>query len=127
MAWRDAVMTLFNKTLISATFDKTQSVVVDYAADGALDPARDNATLSKGSAGAYTLAAPSLAQNGHLLTITSRSAFAHVVTATGLVEDGVTGGAKGTLTFAAFKGASITLQALDGHWSVLGKNVVTIT
>jgi hypothetical protein len=65
--------------------------------------------LTKGSAAAITLAAPTAAQAGTQITIIAGSAYAHVVTATGLLNDGVTGGAKNTATFAAFVGASLTL------------------
>lgn len=94
------------------------------AADGAISPAAGEVVLTKETAGAYTLAAP--ASDGFRLCITSGTAAAHVVTATGLIEDGVTGGAKDTMTFAAFPGASIDLLAYDGKWHVVAKNVVTV-
>jgi hypothetical protein len=49
-----------------------------------------------------------------------------VVTATNLIADGVTGGAKDTATFGAFVGSSLDLLSYDGLWHVVGKNVVTI-
>ena len=94
------------------------------AADGAITPVAGEVVLTKGSAGAYTLAAP--ASDGFRLCITAGSAFAHVVTATDLIHDGVTGGAKDTATFGAFVGSSLDLLAYDGKWHVVGKNVVTI-
>lgn len=94
------------------------------ATDGAITPVAGEVVLTKGSAGAYTLAAP--ASDGFRLCITAGSAFAHVVTATGLIEDGVTGGAKDTMTFGAFVGSSIDLLAYDGKWHVVAKNVVTV-
>jgi hypothetical protein len=97
-----------------------------YSADGAIDPTCGTAVLTKGSAAAMTLAAPTVAQNGLRLRIISSSAFAHVVTATNLLEDGVTGGAKDTATFAAFKGAGLDLEAYAGTWHIVGKNVVTV-
>lgn len=97
-----------------------------FATDGAVTPTVGTATLTKGSAGAYTLAAPTAAQDGMLLIITSRSAFAHVVTATGLLEDGVTGGAKNTATFAAFVGASCMLQAINLKWHTISLKAVTV-
>lgn len=48
------------------------------------------------------------------------------MTATDLVNDGVTGGAKDTMTFGAFAGASIDLVAFNGKWHVVAKNVVTV-
>jgi hypothetical protein len=43
-----------------------------------------NATLSKTSAGTYTVAAPGASYVGYFLLITSNSAYAHTVTVTGL-------------------------------------------
>jgi hypothetical protein len=96
-----------------------------YATDGALSVTAGTKMLTKGSAGAYTLAAP--AADNVEITIISGSAFAHVVTATALVQDGVTGGAKTTMTFAAFVGAAITLRSYGGYWNVVSKNAVPIT
>jgi hypothetical protein len=104
--------------------------VVPYVADGAVSPSAGYAVLTKGSAGAYTLAAPPAAgsaDEGTALEITAGTAFAHVVTATGLIQDGVTGGAKTTMTFAAFVGASIMLRGYNAKWHVIAKNLVTIT
>lgn len=96
-----------------------------YAANAALSVTGGTKVLTKGSIGAYTLAAP--AADNVEITIISNTAFAHVVTATTLVQDGVTGGAKTTLTFAAFVGASIRLRSYGGFWHVISKNAVTIT
>lgn len=96
-----------------------------YAVNGALNAAGGVAYLTKAGIGAYTLAAP--AYSGAVIEIISRTANAHVVTATGLIDDGVTGGAKGTMTFAAFAGASIRLRAQGGFWNVAAKNVVTVS
>ena len=94
--------------------------------DGAITIANSTVVLTKGSAAAITLAAPTAAQAGTTIQIIAGSAFAHVVTATGLIDDGVTGGGKNTATFAAFVGAAITLYAYNLHWVVLSKNVVTV-
>ena len=94
------------------------------AVDGAISPVAGSVVLTKGSAAAMTLAAPTT--DGDRLVITAGSAFAHVVTATNLIADGVTGGAKDTMTFAAFAGSSIDLLAYDGEWHVVAKNLVTV-
>jgi hypothetical protein len=101
--------------------------VVVAAVDGAISIAAQITRLTKGSAAAMTLAAPTAAQEGTVLMITAGSAFAHVVTATSLIQDGVTGGAKTTMTFAAFVGATITLIALNLQWYVVSKNAVAVT
>jgi hypothetical protein len=102
--------------------------VTAYPADGAIaiGVGAGLIALTKPSAGAYTLAAPTAAQAGTELTITAGTAFAHVITATGLIDDGITGGSKNTMTFAAFVGASITLRAYNLKWVVISKNVVTV-
>ncbi len=79
-----------------------------------------------GSLAALTLAAPSASQNGLINVISSNTAFAHTITATGLFQNGVTGGAKNTATFAAFAGASITLMAYEGKWNVISANLVAV-
>lgn len=103
-----------------------QNLVTAYAANGAIALTPGTATLTKAGVNAMTLAAPTVAQEGLILNIVSQTANAHTITATALLDDGVTGGAKTTATFAAFAGASITLMASNLKWAVLGKNVVTI-
>src|SRR5688572_12784541 len=67
------------------------------AADGAISLAAGEVIITKSaSAAALTLAAPTTAMNGQRLAIVSTTAQAHVVTATNLLDDGVTGGAKDT-------------------------------
>lgn len=107
---------------------QSRARVTAYAADGAISiPAGWGlAVLTKAGVGAYTLAAPTAAQEGTELVITAGSANAHVVTATGLIDDGVTGGGKNTMTFGAFVGASIILYAYNLHWIVASKNIVTV-
>jgi hypothetical protein len=126
MSWTEALQELSNKFLKNCVIRNNKYPVVVYAADGAISTTDDMAKLTKSSAGAYTLAAPTAAMEGHRITIFSGSAFAHVLTATNLLDDGVTGGAKDTATFAAFVGASITLIAADLKWIVEAKNVVTV-
>ena len=99
---------------------------VVISADGAIPVAKGKYILTKGSAGAQTLAAPTAAQQGTEIDIAAGSAFAHVITATGLLEDGVTGGAKNTATFGAFVGSALKLVAYNLKWIVVSKNVVTI-
>lgn len=83
--------------------------------------------LTKGSAAAITLGPPTALQDGTIITVTSGSAFAHVVTGTGLINDGVTGAPHSTCTFAAFPGASMILVAAQGKWNTLSLKGVTVT
>lgn len=96
---------------------------ISYAADGAVAPTARVAFLTKAGVGAYTLAAGAA---GASLILCNRTANAHVVTATGLIDDGVTGGSKNTMTFGAFGGASIHLMSDGTKWNVVSKNVVTV-
>ena len=89
--------------------------------------AQGSYALNKATAAAITLQAPTLVQSGTVINFYSNTAAAHVITATTLLNDGLTGAPHTTATFAAFPGASITLCASQGKWNVLGKNVVTIT
>lgn len=114
-------------------FGTTGATPVLYAADGAISISPQTGVITKGSAAALTLAAPTAGavsaggQDNTKLVITSNTAFAHTITATSLIQDGVTGGAKTTATFAAFPGATIELVAYNGKWNVISKNVVLIS
>lgn len=93
--------------------------VVVITGDGAITAKGGNVLLTKGSAAAITLAAPTAgADDGKELSIVGTTAFAHVITS------GVDGfnakGSSGTITFAASKGSSQTLVAYNGHWYTLG-------
>lgn len=90
---------------------------------GQATPGSDAAAILNGpSAMAMTLAAPSLAQNGILLRLTTGSAFAHSVSAPGLLLTGAVGGPFSTITFPAFIGSWVDLIAENGQWSVNGTN-----
>lgn len=94
-------------------------------------PAVDKDTtflLTKATAlSSTTLAAPTKAQNGLKLTFTSQTAAAHVITATSLWGDGVSGSPHTTATWAAYIGASLTVVADNGIWNVVSAVGVTIT
>lgn len=92
-------------------------------AAGAIDPDSGLVVL-QGSGTAMTLVAPT--ENGQWLSIISDAATAFVITPTGGIQDGVTGGSKTAATFAAFKGASIELRGFNGSWYVISKNVATV-
>lgn len=71
--------------------------------------------LTKGSAAAVTLPAPVSGTDDYkCIGFISNSAFAHVITATGLLN---TGSASVNIsTFAAFAGANVILMAFQGKW-----------
>ena len=96
-----------------ATGQIVMAAATAHATNGAIDPATIWASLTKGSAGAYTLAAPGASNVGKVITITAGSAYAHVVTVTGLV-----GG--NTLTFTNAIGHSVQLLAVSATvWGVI--------
>ncbi len=106
--------------------DVSRGVVVAQAANGAITNNTSAAIVitKTGSLAALTLAAPTV--GGIYLDITSDTAFAHTITATALIQNGVTGGAKTTITFAAFPGSSISLVSTPSlKWNVLSTNVIT--
>lgn len=110
------------RQLFAGGVDANQRV---YAADGAIAAnVSHTALLTKGTAGAYTLAAP--ARDGIRLTVISRTAAAHVVTATGLFDDGVTGGSKNAATCAAFAGASAIYESHGGKWNTVSLKATTV-
>jgi hypothetical protein len=86
-----------------------------------------NFALTKATAAAITLVAPSKAQDGLTLVFTNLTNAAHVITATSLLADAVSGSPHTTATFAAFIGSSLTLQAQNGLWNVIAAVVCPIT
>jgi hypothetical protein len=75
---------------------------------------------------AMTLAAPTAGtDDGVEITVFSGSAYAHTITATGLLQ---TGSANvNVATFAAHPGASVTLKAYNGKWMVRAQNTITFS
>ncbi len=93
-------------------------------ADAAIPIVTGSYFLNKTSAGAYTVAAPS-SQDGTILRLVGGTNFAHVVTFTGTtLLDGTTG-ANLTVTFTAFAGGALTVQARGANWYVLSQNNLT--
>jgi hypothetical protein len=74
-----------------------------------------------------TIPAPTVSQNGLRLTFTSQTAAAHVLTATALLNNGLTGSPFTTATFAAFAGAGTTWIANNGLWNVIASPVTGST
>jgi hypothetical protein len=100
--------------------------VTAYAADGAITIKSGVASLTKSSAGAYTLAAPSAAQEGTVIHIVAGTAAAHVVTiASTSLLDG-TSTAKGKATTAAYIGSGISVVAVNQKWLLLSNIAATL-
>ncbi len=87
-------------------------------ASGAVPPhLAANYLITKAGVAALTLAAPTAGtDDGLTITLTSTTAFAHTLTATGLLQTG--SASVNAATFAAFAGAGLTLQAYQGKWMV---------
>ncbi len=84
--------------------------------------------ITKGSAAAIVLVAPSKAQDGEVVTFTNLSAFLHVITATSLLANGLTASPYTTATIANTKvGGTLTLQAQNGLWNLVNFGGWTIT
>lgn len=80
--------------------------------------------LSKGSAAAITLAAPTAGTHDRFeVTVVAISAQAHVIT--GSVDGFNAKGSSGTLTFGGAIGDSVTLVAYNGHWYTKSRINVT--
>lgn len=105
-----------------------QNVVTLASGDGAISVKTGTVVITKGSAAALTLAAPTAGtDDGKILRVVSATAFAHVVTTpANNILDG-TSSTKDTATFAAHAGASIVLEAYNGNWSLLSLNAVVLT
>lgn len=98
-----------------------------YTGDAAIGLTVGKAVLTKGSAAAMTLAAPTAAQDGLTIVITSGSSYAHVITGTNLFWSGQTGGPYNKITLAAFIGASATVMAYNALWHVVSHSVGAAT
>lgn len=119
-----SVQTLTNKTLTAPAVIEPFNT---YAVDGAITVSPQFAYLTKGSAGAYTLAAPGAAGIGMELTLTTGTDFAHVVTFTGTTLQDGTAGVNTTWTAAAVQGSSLTVIGVTAtKWNVVSFNLGTI-
>lgn len=85
-----------------------------------------NYVITKAGVLADTLAAPTATtDDGLVISITSNTANAHTVTATGLFDSG--SASVNLATFAAFKGASLVVRAYQGRWQVVKTVGVTMS
>jgi hypothetical protein len=105
-------------SVLDAILDQIGASPVAITASGAVSP-HNSAFYVVTDAGiaALTLAAPTAGtDDGVHITIKSTTAYAHTLTATGLLQ---TGSANvNVATFAAYAGAGLTLRAYNGKWLV---------
>lgn len=111
----------------AAAADSPDSMPQVVPGDFAIPVTRSGSyVLTKGSAAALTIAAPTKA--GVTIRVMSDTAFAHVLTGTGNTIRGGTA-AVATITLAAQKGAGFTLQSLfptEAAWGVVANVAGTI-
>lgn len=113
------VPTLETKLRASASYDGATGHTAIAITSGV-------AVLTKSTAGAYTLAAPSAAQEGTVIHIVAGTAAAHVVTiASTSLLDG-TDTAKGKATTAAYIGSGISVVAVNQKWLLLSNVAATL-
>lgn len=103
-----------------------QFTVNEYAADGAISVASQVAVITKGTAAAMTLAAPTAdTDDGIIIEIVSATAAAHTVTAT-TIGFNAGNAAADVGTFGGAIGDGIRLVAHNGEWLVLNNINVTL-
>jgi hypothetical protein len=116
-----------------SSFTSALNAVINYinaktitkiTASGAVPVVGGQSVITDAGIAALTLAAPTTpAQDGLTLEIQSSTAFAHTLTATGLLQTGTA--SVNVATFAAQAGAGLALMAFNGKWIV--KSSVGIT
>jgi hypothetical protein len=101
--------------------------LVALTTNGAINPnLAANYVITKAGVLADTLAAPTATtDDGKVILITSNTANAHTLTATGLLQTG--SASVNVATFAANAGAGLTLMAYQGKWNVLGSVGITFS
>lgn len=112
---------------ITGVAGTTNTNLVALSANGAINPHQSASyVITKGSLAALTLAAPTVTvDDGVTILVTSNTAFAHTITATGLFQDG--GTTTDVATCAVHPGASLLLIAVQGKWNTLYLNAITMS
>ena len=103
-----------------------REVVTAYTADGAIAISNGIKTIGKGSAAAMTVAAPTAAQEGTVMRIIAKTAYAHVITFTGKTLDDGTSATKLKATTAAYVGSGITVVAINLRWVLVSNTAATL-
>lgn len=118
-----AYQNLDSQHVTTAINDVLQPPVSKITTSGAVDPHTPAVyAITDAGVAALTLAAPTAGaqsaggDDGVTINFYSTTAFAHTITATGLLQTG--SAAVNAATFAAFAGAGVTLVAYNGKWIV---------
>lgn len=122
-----SAQTLTNKTLTAPVIagGTVTAARTEYLTDLAIGITSHIAVLTKATAGAYTIAAPTA--EGQIIDIVSETSAAHVITGTDLFWAGVTGGPFNKVTLTAFPGHHFRLISSNGLWMVLASALGTGT
>lgn len=117
---------LYNLKKGVASEDQVVRNLVVASGNGAIDVQGSTVFITKGSAAALTLAAPtSGSHDGMTIDIVSTTAYAHTVTNSSPGFNGA--GASGDVaTFGAAAGNSMTVVAYGGKWYVVNLTGVTL-
>lgn len=101
--------------------------LIPITASGAVNPkVAARYVITKAGVAALTLAAPTAGtDDGLTIVITSGTAYAHTLTATGLLNTG--SASVNVATFAAYAGAGITLVAYNAKWNVQSSVGITFS
>lgn len=101
-----------------------QDSIVTISGDGAITIAPSSVYLSKGSAAAITIVAPTtVTHDGIIIRVVAQSAQEHVITCATVGFNAK--GSSGTLTFGGAIGDSVVLQAKGGNWYTVASINVT--
>ena len=101
-------------------------VALSGAADAISPNVSANYIVTKAGVDAMTLAAPTAGtDDGKTIVVSSGTANAHTLTATGLLQTGAA--AVNLATFAAHPGAGVTLRAYNALWQVLSSVGITFS
>lgn len=96
-----------------------QVAPIAIAVNGAINPFTPGVYVitAGGALTGLTLAAPVAGlDDGNIIEVFSATAFAHKITATGLLQTGTA--SVNSVTLPAFAGANVTFQAYQGKWMV---------
>lgn len=105
--------------------DGTEGNQQVISGDGAITIQTGQVILTKASAAAITIAAPTAGTHDKMeITIFTHTAQAHVITCASVGFNAK--GSSGTVTFTAAIGNSVTLRAYNGNWYAVVKTGVTV-
>jgi hypothetical protein len=113
--------------IMQPTYNSQQGMITLGGTADAISPHLAHTyVVTKAGVDAMTLAAPTATtDDGVIITVTSATANAHTLTATGLLQTGTA--SVNTATFAAQKGAGLTLMAYQAKWNVISSVGITFS